>query len=51
MFIIHHLGHGPIPNEDNTAPLQFISESEAREYLAACSEIDNIGIDWRIKRI
>lgn len=48
MYTIEHIGYGPLTNEGETEPLQFTSEAEAREYLAACDELDNLETDWRI---
>ena len=49
MFSIEHIGYGLLTNEGETEPLQFASEAEAREYLANCGELDNLGTDWEIR--
>ena len=48
-FYIEMVGYGLLTNQGETDPIEFSSIQEARAYLKACDELQNLGTEWMIR--
>ncbi len=51
MYFIEHIGYGPLTNEGEVFALTFEFEQDAKDYLANCGELKNLGNEWEVRRV